>query len=803
MSNTLNSLMESVFDQYRDNVFLKFIPGKKTISYGQFRASVIKTAGYFTERLEAGSRIALDMDNTPEALAAFYAAVASGVVPVILNPSTPSEDIPKIAARTNATALVTTDGKRFAEFNDKKQASIKHDELLALMTMKVGAKDMRRPFPDEPRTSNGLAYITFSSGSTDKPKGVLISRKNMLFSWKAMADGYHFPNEINHLCLLPVCHASGLYRGILVPFLGGSTVHLQKQFELETFWDTIIDRNIGFVQVVPTIISTLLSAGNAPDKGKLRNLSFIGSASAPHSLEMIKKFEKRFGVKIAQGYGLTETTTGVFLNHPEERDDSHINTPGKPFNGINVEIVDKKGNSLPTGKTGEVVISGKCVAAGYLDDIQSEAKRLEGERLFTEDIGYLDDDGYLFIVGRNSELIHRGGFKIAPLEVEEAIISLPGVDNAVAFGIPHDLLGEDLIAYVACATGAKFDEDKIRASLLGKLPRYKIPTRFYPIDKTFESDNFKISRGYYKRKHLKSIAKACEELPPTQRIRQFSQTEAPSRAFKFNETVYLRPITQADIESKRYLDNMMDQEVQFYTAQGRFPQSQQTLRKYWEEVNNHEHAIFAICDTKNDEHVGNIALHIDWIQRTAEFGRLIFKEFQPRTEYSTEAMKLVMEYAFEELLLHKIWGEGPNPRSLPSLLRLGFTLEGKHRKHLLFKGEWKDMFFVGMLRDEYFEMRDSEAPKTNLTFDDLGVSAKIADELTSLVAKAFNAPKEELTPYSSPKEIPEWDSLGIVLLWSLMEEKFGISINSSDIITVTNLFDLATMIQDKKGNAPA
>ncbi|MDZ7641818.1 MAG: GNAT family N-acetyltransferase [Desulfurivibrio sp.] len=266
------------------------------------------------------------------------------------------------------------------------------------------------------------------------------------------------------------------------------------------------------------------------------------------------------------------------------------------------------------------------------------------------------------------------------------------------------------------------------------------------------------------------------------------------RAFLVGKNIYLRPITEKDISSDIYRDNIMTRELQHYTLSGRFPQSDWAIKEHWATVKQPQAVSFAICDFSTDAYVGNLALRFDWVARHAEFGRMIFREYQHNPSYSLEAMTLLMQYVFEDLKLRRLWGGGGNPSSVPSLLRLGFAYEGRMRKHSLLGGEWRDTFIMGLLAEEYFAIKQGEQPSRSQSHL---YSQEILRKVIQIVAKAFNVNEDNLSEFSGPSDVEGWDSLGTMLLWSYLEEDLDLEISADDMVWITSIKDLSIMIEGK------
>jgi len=756
-----------------DHDFLVFPGNNVKLSFSEILLHWENAAALLQrEGVSAHDRIILSLGNCIEYAITLGAIILAGGVPVIVNPGTSSGQLVDLSKKS---------GTKFA-------IAEKNVNGLTLVKKSVfspaNLRNVNLSYSPISATHEDIAYIVFTSGTTGMMKGTKISHANMLNELESMIRAYRLTEEDTHLCILPLYHASALYRNFLIPFsLGSQTVVIEK-FSPEIFWECIEKYNVTFVQVVPAIISLLCESPVQPNKKIKKTIRYIGTASAPCPPEMIDRFEARFDIPVIEGYGLTETTCGATLN-PPDRTKRKVGSVGLPLDIAHIDIVDENGNILLPDTEGEIRISGPLVSPGYLNPEDQGKGKLVKETILTGDIGYRDRDGFIFITGRQNEIISRGGFKVSPIEVEKKLSQHAAVDLAIVFSVPNEILGEDIIAYVKPAADTAFSETDVRKFLKQNLPDYKIPTRFFAVPDFFKNITFKASRKLCREHYLQGSRKSKNDS-------SVLSQPVKNRAFLIGKTVYLRPITEADTQSSRYLDNIMTREYQHYTVSGRFPQSETTLRDYWNSVKLPDSMVFAICDMKTEEYVGNIALRIDWVTRNAEFGRMIFKEFQ-NSSYSIDALKLLMQYVFEDLKLHRMWGGGANPSSIPSLIKLGFTLEGRLRKHGFLGGEWRDLFQMGILEEEFFALKEGKTLPRQITF----CSPEILQQVIKSVAKAFSLDPSRLSKDSGPDSIEGWDSLGIMVLWSYLEEDFEVHITANDMIWATSIENIAIMVEGK------
>ncbi len=469
-----NSLGDYILEKCREgnqNVFLKEKKTSQEYTYSAFLQEINRASTFLRGLgIQSGDQVILEMGNSPAALAVFFGAIMINSVPIIISPRIKSDDLRYILDNSEAAAY-------FSE-------SARNDVEIPTYDFRCYRSTQQEDCPlSWPTSSVETAYMTFTTGSTGQPKKVCVSHNNMLAEIHSMADAYNFTQQDRHLCVLPLYHASGLYRSILLPFHVGGYVIQADDFQCDIFWEDIDSEKISFVQVVPSILKTLLMCTYNYSEGQARTLKYIGSASAPHPVKLIQSFEDRFGVYVLQGYGMTEATCGITLN-PLSKNERKYGSVGKPLSVNSIDIIADNDEKLPQGEIGRIIIYGDNIAsvseAGLMTDhttvLETTDKTLE-----TGDIGYIDMEGFLWIVSRKQDFIKRGGHRISPNEIENIIIELfPDFDVAV-LGVPHELLGQDIIAVIANNRDRLTSRDILR-SLKNRISSYKIPSHIMFVD---------------------------------------------------------------------------------------------------------------------------------------------------------------------------------------------------------------------------------------------------------------------------------------------------------------------------------
>jgi acyl-CoA synthetase (AMP-forming)/AMP-acid ligase II len=345
------------------------------------------------------------------------------------------------------------------------------DDLLAALGAGTDADtDLPMPAPES------LALLMYTSGTTGKPKGVMLSQANLAANAQAISGEHRLGRGDRVTAVLPLYHINAFAVTMLGPLAHGGSLVMPPRFSATSFWDMVIAQRCTWLNVVPTMISYLLD-GPLPAREQIAAVRFCRSASAALPPEHHRAFEARFGIGIVETMGLTETVAPSFSN-PIEPARRKVGSVGCA-SGCEARVVDGDGQALADGRVGEIVIRGPQVTAGYYKNAEATAGAFfPGGWLRTGDLGYRDGDGFFFITGRIKELIIKGGENIAPREIDEALLRHPAVLDAAAVGIPDRHYGQEIMACIILRDGERTSEDELREFCGRELGRYKTPKVF-------------------------------------------------------------------------------------------------------------------------------------------------------------------------------------------------------------------------------------------------------------------------------------------------------------------------------------
>jgi len=325
-------------------------------------------------------------------------------------------------------------------------------------------------------TENDDALLMYTSGTTGKPKGVVLSQRSVAAGGEFTSGAHELTPADRVMCALPLYHINGQIVTAVAPIVHGGSVVMPHRFSVSNYWDTVVQFKCTWINVVPTIIAYLLNAPDPRGQGlDISSIKFCRSASAPLPPELHRAFEAKFGISIIETFGMTETNAPCFTN-PYDRSKRKIGSPGRAY-GNSARIIDPiSGESLPAGAVGEIMVRGDNVMKGYYKDPETTAKTLEPDGwMHTGDLGYMDRDDFVFVTGRIKELIIKGGENIAPREIDEALLKHPAVLEAAAVGIPDVHYGQEIMACVVLKPGERCSLDELYAFSQQQLGKYKMP----------------------------------------------------------------------------------------------------------------------------------------------------------------------------------------------------------------------------------------------------------------------------------------------------------------------------------------
>jgi long-chain acyl-CoA synthetase len=330
-------------------------------------------------------------------------------------------------------------------------------------------------------SNNDDAIIIYTSGTTGKPKGCLLTHGNIIANARQISEWLGFGETDRLLTIMPLFHMNAVsVTTMSALYAGGSTV-ISPKFSAKKFWNLISDYEITSFGSVATMLAMLLNTypDGVPSGLKTEQLRFAMCGSAPVPAEVMKSFEETFKCPVVEGYGLSESTCRSTFNPPDER--RRAGSCGLPI-GNDMKVFDEDDQEVPDGALGEIVLRGENILKGYFKNPEATEKAFRGGWFHTNDIGYRDADGFFYIVDRKSDMIIRGGENIYPREIDEVLYQHPAVAAAATIGIPDQLYGEEVAAFVVLKDGSKLTEAELIDFCKAELADYKCPKQIRFVD---------------------------------------------------------------------------------------------------------------------------------------------------------------------------------------------------------------------------------------------------------------------------------------------------------------------------------
>jgi len=464
------------------------------LSYAALRAQVRRLADRLAEHgLGRQDRVAMVFPNGAEAIVGFLgASVAAIAAP--LNPSYTEDEFRFYLDDTGAKALIVPPGgapaARRAAPADTIVIEMAVDTSGELQLDSAAPREIGRT-ATEP-TSDDVALVLHTSGTTSRPKRVPLTHGNLTTSLGNIVATYALePSDVS-LCVMPLFHVHGLMASTMATFRSGGTVVVPPRFNPLSFWPLAKEYRATWYSAVPTIHQLLLARGGSERPAGTESLRFIRSCSSALAPATMQQLESRFGAPVLEAYGMTEASHQMASN-PLPPAPRIPGTVGRGT-GVGIGVMDDQGALLPAGSTGEVVIQGPNVTHGYENNPEANASAFTNGWFRTGDQGVLDDAGYLTLLGRLKELINRGGEKISPREIDEVLLTHPAVAEAVCFGTPHPVWGEEVAVAVVLRGDAT--EAELQRHCREQLAEFKVPKKVFVVDAIPRTATGKVQRRH-------------------------------------------------------------------------------------------------------------------------------------------------------------------------------------------------------------------------------------------------------------------------------------------------------------------
>ncbi|MCB1014131.1 MAG: long-chain fatty acid--CoA ligase [Acidimicrobiales bacterium] len=492
--------LASLLDPHPDDAVAVISRGEKT-TYGQLRTQVASFRGGLARLgLEPGDRVGLLCANNWYFVVSYLATLGAGLVAVPLNPSSPRREIERELAAIGARALVVGPSARDAFAAVDRGTTPALEYVIGPAGAGVGESASfdqlldADPVPVVDRDADDLAVLMFTSGTAGSPKAAMLTHGNLLANLEQVQASPGRAQEADDVSfgVIPLFHIFGLNVVLGGSIHAGGSVLLVERFDPSSALEAIQRHGVTLVSGPPTMWSALADQPDA-DAAAMASVRLATSGAAKLPDEVARRVQERFGLRLTEGYGLTESSPVVATANGLP--DAPMGSIGRPVVDVAMRLVDPDGEDVLIGDEGEIWVKGPNVFHGYWNDPEATAAALTPDGwLRTGDLAVVNDDGYLFLVDRAKDLIIVSGFNVYPAEVEEVLLEHPAIEGAAVVGVPHPHSGEAVKAFVVTADGFAVEEDDVIAWCAEQLARYKCPSKVMFVDELPHNVNGKVLR---------------------------------------------------------------------------------------------------------------------------------------------------------------------------------------------------------------------------------------------------------------------------------------------------------------------
>jgi long-chain acyl-CoA synthetase len=452
--------------------------GDDVMTYAQLDDASARVVTYLRScGVRPGDRVGLMLPNVPQFAVAYYGILRAGAVVVPMNPLLKGREVDFYLDDSEAAGMLAWHGSGdpgAARESDRVGLVVEPSSFAELLAG-------HEPTPGlVERDGQDTAVVLYTSGTTGQPKGAELThdnlRRNAEVTSTTLVDLSH---EDVLFGALPLFHSFGQTVALNCAVLAGACLTLLPRFDPEQALAILTGHRVTVFAGVPTMFGALLNAAGTDDHD-LSALRVCVSGGAALPVELLHRFERRFGTMILEGYGLSETSPVASFNHPDRP--RKPGTIGTPIQGVEMRLAGLDGEDVPDGEVGEILIRGHNVMKGYWRRPDATAEAIVDGWLRTGDLARRDAEGYYAIVDRTKDLVIRGGYNVYPREVEEVLYEHPAVAEAAVLGMPHRTLGEEVVAVVALRPGASATGEELREHVKGQLAAYKYPRQVWIVD---------------------------------------------------------------------------------------------------------------------------------------------------------------------------------------------------------------------------------------------------------------------------------------------------------------------------------
>jgi len=485
--------------RYGEKSFLLY--EDEDISYIEMLSRVNQMAHWLKEhKVKKGDTIALFLSNSPLFYEVWFACGALGAIMLPINTASTAGELTYFLTHSKSKGIIY----EIDFFSDEHLAVLESCDLLFSQSAIVEWETERRSLSEaslqEEVNVHDVAGIMYTSGTTAKPKGVLITHENYLYAGHSSVLYQQLTPDDRYLIFLPLFHANSQYYTSMATLVVGGTIALLDRFRSQTFWEDVEKYQPTVSSFVATTIKMLLSL---PPSDKEKNQTIVRAGYGLFiTYDDLTEFQDRFGIKIFQWFGLTESmTTNITTPLYEDivvDEETNIISIGKPGLGQEVKIVDEKGKQLPPFEVGEIIIKSPSLMKGYFRNEVATEEALRDGWLYTGDNGYYNEEGFIWFVDRDNDMIKRAGENISSIEVENVLSTHPIVEECAVVGEEDRLREEIVVAYVKVKEGTATDEKTLKEHCVKHLSYFKVPEKYIFVESFPKTSIGKIQKNLLK-----------------------------------------------------------------------------------------------------------------------------------------------------------------------------------------------------------------------------------------------------------------------------------------------------------------
>jgi len=458
--------------------------GDTLISYEQLENNINHTANALLRKgVKIGDRVLIQIENHPEFVYCYFGAIRCGAIIVPVNPAYTQTEINHIAEDCQPAIYICEESSK-DNIPTIKQLS---ENLIDSFILNAETNSFHQFIEKQPKNhpevitdGEDVCEILYTSGTTGKPKGAMLTHNNLYINASTYREIFHAKADDCSLISTPLYHSSSQTTCMNTIFLAGGTNFILQKYSTKKVMELLHEKRITYFFGTPSIIAPLLNDENIHMVNLDLRVTFTGAAPVP--VKLLKRWKEIFGFDLIVGYGLTECSPGVCTHRPE--DVKKPGSIGRELPGVQVKIVNENGSEVPVYEHGELIVKGPNVIKSYWNNLKATANSIKEDWFYTGDIAFKDKDGYYYIVARKKDMILRDGLNIYPREVEEILCAHPNILEVSVIGIPDPIMGEEVKAFFVLKNKKdRINEKQLRDFCKQRLAPYKVPKLFKEMDR--------------------------------------------------------------------------------------------------------------------------------------------------------------------------------------------------------------------------------------------------------------------------------------------------------------------------------